>query len=108
MINKSNDLPSKQYENLTSETYDCRSSTRNVRQPKFEVTELQYLTFYQVTVLQHFTFYSEKVFNHYLFSKAEGQINQSRLFYAFVNVHYVYVKPSIFDVIGRLSTTEYQ
>ena len=36
MINKSNDLPSKQHENQTSETYDCRSSTRNVRQPKFE------------------------------------------------------------------------
>ena len=36
VINKSNDLPSKQYENQNSETYDCRSSTRNVRQPKFE------------------------------------------------------------------------
>ena len=34
--NKSNDLPSKQHENQTSETYDCRPSTRNVRQPKFE------------------------------------------------------------------------
>ena len=35
MINKSNDVPSKQHENQTSETYDCRSSTRNVSQPKF-------------------------------------------------------------------------
>ena len=37
VINKStcNDLPSKQHENQTSETYDCRSSTRNVTQPKF-------------------------------------------------------------------------
>ena len=35
-INKSNDLPSKQHANQTSETYDCRSSTRNVRQPEFE------------------------------------------------------------------------
>ena len=59
-------------------------------------------------MLQHLTFYSEKVFNHYLFLKAEGQINQSRLFYTSVNVHYVNVKPSIFDVIGRLSTTENQ
>ena len=108
MINKSNDLPSKQHKNQTSETYDCRSSTRNVRQPKFEVTELQYLTFYQVTVLHHLTFYLEKVFNPYLVSKSEGQTNPSRLFYAFGNVHYVNVKPSIFDVIGRLSTTEYQ
>ena len=51
--------------------------------------------------IHHLTFYSEKVFNRYLFSKAEGQTNQSRLFYAFGNVHYVNVKPSIFDVIGR-------
>ena len=35
VINKSNDLPSKQHENQNSETYNCRSSTRNVRQPKF-------------------------------------------------------------------------
>ena len=59
-------------------------------------------------MLNHLTFYSEKVFNRYLFSKAEGQTNQIRLFDAFGNVHYVNVKPSIFDVIGRLSTTEYQ
>ena len=59
-------------------------------------------------MLHHLTFYSEKVFNRHLFSKAEGQINQNRLFYAFSNVHNVNVKPSIFDVIGHLSTTEYQ
>ena len=122
MINKSNDLPSKQHENQTSETYDCRSSTSNVRQPKFEKSQslwlwyfliiltyyLQHLTIYWVTVLHHLTFYSEKMFNRYLFSKSEGQTNPSRLFYAFGNVHYVNVKPSIFDVIGRLRTTEYQ
>ena len=39
VINKSNDLPSKQHENQTSKTYDCRSSTRNVRQPKFEKSQ---------------------------------------------------------------------
>ena len=39
VINKSNDLPSKQHENQTSETNDCRSSTRNVRQPKFEKSQ---------------------------------------------------------------------
>ena len=55
-------------------------------------------------MLHHLTFYSEKVFNRYLFSKADGQTNQSRLF---GNVHYVNVKPSIFDVIGRLSTTKF-
>ena len=40
LINKSNDLPSKQHENKTSETYDCRSPTRNVRQPKFEKSQI--------------------------------------------------------------------
>ena len=59
-------------------------------------------------MLHHLTFYSEKLFNRYLFSKSEGQTNPSRLFYAFGNVHDVNVKPSIFDVFGRLSTTEYQ
>ena len=39
MINKSDDLPSKQHENQTSETYNCRSSTRNVRKPKFEKSQ---------------------------------------------------------------------
>ena len=59
-------------------------------------------------MLHHLTFYSEKVLNCFLFSKAEGQTNQSRLFYAFGNVQYLNVKPSIFDVISRLSITEYQ
>ena len=82
---------------------------RNVRQPKFEKSQsYNTLHFIDVTVLHHLTFHSEKVFNRYLFSKAEGHTNQSRLFYAFGNVHCVNVKPSIFDVIGRLSTTEYQ
>ena len=39
VINKTNDLPSKQHENHTSETYGCGSSTRNVRQPKFEKSQ---------------------------------------------------------------------
>ena len=43
VINKSNNLPSKQHENQTSEIYDCRSSTRNVRQPKFEKSQ-SYIT----------------------------------------------------------------
>ena len=76
--------------------------------PNLKSHRVQYLTFYRVTVLHHLTIYSEKVFNRYLFSKSEGQINPSRLFYAFGNVHYVNIKPSMFDVIGRLSTTEYQ
>ena len=48
------------------------------------------------------------MFNRYLFSKVGGQINQIGLLYAFVNVHNVNVKPSIFDVIGRLNATEHQ
>ena len=39
VISKSNDLPSNQHENQTCVTYDCRSSTRNVRQPKFEKSQ---------------------------------------------------------------------
>ena len=39
VINKSNDLSSKQHENQTSETYDCRSLTRNERQPQFEKSQ---------------------------------------------------------------------
>ena len=109
MINKSNDLPSKQHENQTGETYDCRSLTRNVRQSKFEKSQsYNTLHFIDVRVLHHLTFYLEKVLNRYLFLKAVGQTNQSRLFYAFGNVHNVNVKPSIFDVIGRFCTTEIQ
>ena len=109
MIKKSNDLPSIEHENQTSETYDCRSLTRNVRQPKFEKSQsYNTLHFIRVTELQHLTFYLEKVFNRYLFSKAEGQINQINSFYVFINVHNANVKPSIFDVIGRLNATEHQ
>ena len=39
VINKTNDLPSKQHKNQTSETYECRSSTRKVKQPKFEKSQ---------------------------------------------------------------------
>ena len=39
VINKANDMPSKKHENQTSDTYDCRSSTRNVRQPEFEKSQ---------------------------------------------------------------------
>ena len=108
MITKSNDLPSKQHENQTNETYDCRSSTRNVRQPKFEKSQ-SYNTLHFIESQCYTTLhFIEKVFNRYLFSKSERQTNPSRLFYAFGNVHYVNVKPSIFDEICRLSTTEYQ
>ena len=108
MINKSNDVPSK-HENQTSETYDCRSSTINVSQPKFGKSQsYNTLHFIESQCYTTLHFYSENVFNRYLFSKSEGQTNPSRLFYAFGNLHYVNVKPSIFDVIGRLSTAKYQ
>ena len=89
VINKSNDLPFKQHETQTSETYDCRSSTRYVRQPKFEKSQ-SYNTLHFIESHCYTTpyiIYSEKVFSRYLFSKAEGQTNHSRLFYAFGNVH---------------------
>ena len=92
MIDKSNDLPSIQHENQASEIYDCRSSTRNVRQPQFEKSQsYNTLHFIYVAELQHLTFYSEKVFNHYLFSRAEGQINEIRFILCNVNVPYVNV-----------------
>ena len=103
VIKKSNDLPSKQHENQTSETYDCRSSTRNERQPKFEKSQ-SYNTLHFIE-LQCFTTLH---FIRKRFKKTEGQTNQSRLFYAFGNVRYVNAKPSMFDVIDCLSTTEYQ
>ena len=96
-MDKSNDLPSLQHENQASETFDCRSSTRNLRQPKFEVMELKYLTFFRVAELQHLTFHSEKVFNHYLFSENRSAEKSNQVCYAFVNVHYVNVKHSIFE-----------
>ena len=39
VINKANNLPSKQHENQTSESYDCQSSARNVSQLKFEKSQ---------------------------------------------------------------------
>ena len=111
VINKSNDLPSKQHENQTSETYDCRSSTRNVRQPKFEKSQ-SYNTLYFIKSQCYTTlhFIRKRCLTVICFQKQKGrQIkNQSRLFYAFSNFHNVNGKPSIFDIIGYLSTTEYQ
>ena len=44
-----------------------------------------------------------------VFQKQKGIENQIRVFYAFVNVHNVKVKPSIFNVSDRLiNTTEHQ
>ena len=109
MINKSNDLPSKQHKNQTSETYDCRSSTRNVRQPKFEKSQ-SYNTSHFIESQCYTTlhFIRKRCLIVICFQNQNGRHNPSRLFYAFGNVHYVNVKPSIFDVICRLSTTEYK
>ena len=83
-------------ENQNGVVYGCRVSTRIVRQPPIlKVTELQFLTLY-----------SNKYFNLYLFSNAEGKTNQISLFNAIVIVHYVNVKPLIFDVICLLNTAE--
>ena len=109
VINKSNDLPSKQHEKQISETYDCRSSTRNVRQPKFEKSQsYNTLHFIESQCYTTLHFIRKRCLTLTCFLKAEGQTNQSRLFYAFGNVHYVNLNPSIFDVIGHLITTEYQ
>ena len=104
VISKSNDLPFKQHENQTSETYDCRSSTRNVRQPKFEKSQsYNTLHFNESQCYTTLHFIRKRCLTVICFQKQKG-----RQIKAFDNVHYVNVKPSIFDVIGRLSTTEYQ
>ena len=109
MIKKSNDLPSKQHENQTCETYDCRSSTRNERQPKFEKSQsYNTLHFIELQCSTTLHFIRKRCLTVICFQKTEGQTNQSRLFYAFGNVRYVNAKPSMFDVIDCLSTTEYQ
>ena len=76
--------------------------TRNVRQPKFEKSQgyntLHFIESEFYNTLHFIRKIIIVILTHYLVSKAEGQINQSRLFYAFVNVHYVNVKPSIFDL----------
>ena len=109
MINKSNDLPSKQHENQTSETYDCGSLTRNVRQPKFEkLQSYNTLHFIESQCYTSLHFIRKRCLTVICFQNPKGRQIQADHFMHFGNVHYVNVKPSIFDVIGRLSTTEYQ
>ena len=103
VINKSNDLPSKQHENQTSETYDY--DLRNVTQPKFEKSQsYNTLHFIESQCYTTLHFIPKRRLTVICFQKQQG----SRLFYAFCNVHYVNVYPSIFEVIRRLSTIEYQ
>ena len=105
VINKSIDLSSKQNENQTSEIYDCRSSTRNVRQPKFEKSQsYNTLHFIESECYTTLHFIRKRCLTIICFQKQKGRQIKTGLFYVFVNVHYVNVKPSIFDVIGRLST----
>ena len=76
--------------------YDYRALTKLLRQPPiFNVTGFQYLTFY-----------AKKVLINGCFQKQKGRQNHIRLSYLDINVHYVYVTSLIFDVIGRLNTTE--
>ena len=55
-----------------------------------------------------YNFFRKRCLTVICFQKTEGQTNQSRLFYAFGSVRYVNAKPSMFDVIDCISTTEYQ
>ena len=107
VINKSNVLPYKQHENHASETYGCQSSTRNVRQPKFEKSQ-SYNTLHFIESQCYITlhFIRKRCLTVICFQKQKGR--KIKAGYLFGNVHYDNVKPSIFDVIGRLSTTECQ
>ena len=102
VINKSNYSPSKQHENQTSETYDCPSATRNVRQPKFEKSQ-SYNTLHFIGSQCYTTlhFIRKRCLTIINFQKQKGRYIKSGLFYAFVSVHDVNVKSSLFDVIGR-------
>ena len=92
MIDKAHGLPFIQHKNQN----DCRALTRNVRQPKFEKSQsYNTLHFIRVTELQYLTFYSKKVLTSICFQKQKGRLIKPDLLYAFVNVHYVNVNPSI-------------
>ena len=107
VINKSNDLPFKQHENQTSETDDCRSSTRNVRQPKFEKSQsYNTLQFKESQCYTTLHFIRKRCLTVICFQKQKDTSIKAGYFMHFGNVRYVNVKPSIFDVNGRLSTTE--
>ena len=74
VINKSNDLPSIQHENQTSETYNCRSSTRNVRQPKFEKSQ-SYNTLHFIESQRYTTlhFIQKRCLTFICFQKQKGR-----------------------------------
>ena len=74
VINRSNDLPSLQHENQTSETYDCRSSTRNVRQPKFEKSQsYNTLHFIESQCYTTLHFIRKRCFTIICFQKQKGR-----------------------------------
>ena len=74
VINKSNDLPSKQHESQTSETHDCRSSSRNVRQPKFEKSQSHNtLHFIQSQCYTTLHFIQERCLTIICFKKQKGR-----------------------------------
>ena len=83
VINKSNDLPSKQHENQTSdcETYDCRSSTRNVRQPKFEKSQsYNTLNFIESQCYTTLHFIRKRCLTVICFQKQKGRQNKAGYF----------------------------
>ena len=87
----------------------CLANNMKIRTVWLVVAELQqqFLVNPQFLKSQSYSslhFIPKKDFNQYLFSKSEG----IRLFYAYRNVHYVYTKALICDVIDRLNTTEHQ
>ena len=73
MINKSNDLPSKQHENQTSETYDCRSSTRNVRQPFEKLQSYNTLHFIESQYYTTLHFIQERFLTVICFQNQKGR-----------------------------------
>ena len=105
VINKSNDLPSKKNMNIRP----LRLTIADLQQPKFEKSQsnntLHFIESQCYTTL-HFIW--KRCLTIIGFQKQKGRQIKAGYFIHFFNVNYVNVKPSIFDEIGRLSTTKYQ
>ena len=81
VINKSNNLPFKQHENQTSKTYDCRISTRNVRQPKFEKSQsYNTLHFIESQCYTTLHFIQKRCLTVICFQKQKGRQNKADYF----------------------------
>ena len=96
VIDKSHGLLFIQHENQNDETYGCRASTRNVRQPqtlKSHRVTIPYILF-ESQSYNTLHFIRKKFLTSICFQKQSGRQIKPGLLYAFVNVHNVNANPS--------------